>query len=304
MSVGAAFKSVDEFMAAQAALLEGITIVDRSCPICAHPNLRTPPSKYSLGPWPVKRCVRCHCVYITRMPEQEALVSRYDWSRSSKLEDAWRESSRPVVEGISRRSRWRTKLIRRRSLAERVADLIGSGAIIDVGCGDGVELTKLPPQIEAVGIEISSALAERARERLQHRNSRVIADSALGGLESLDDNSCHGAVLRSYLEHEAEPLRVLQQLGRVLVRDGVALIKVPNFASWNRLVMGRHWCGFRHPDHLNYFTPATLGLLASIAGFESRFAFRDALPTGDNMVATLINRKTPRSVNELLPVAA
>lgn len=124
--------------------------------------------------------------------------------------------------------------------------------------------------IETVAVETSSALAERARERPHHRNARVVAGSALGGLESLADDACRGAVLHSPPGHGAEPPRVLRQLGRVLMGAGVALINLPNAASWNRLVTGRHWCGFRHPDHLNYVTPATLGLLASIFAMRSR----------------------------------
>lgn len=51
--------------------------------------------------------------------------------------------------------------------------------------------------IETVAVETSSALAERARERPHHRNARVVAGSALGGLESLADDACRGAVLHS-----------------------------------------------------------------------------------------------------------
>jgi hypothetical protein len=78
-------------------------------------------------------------------------------------------------------------------------------------------------------------------------------------------------------------------------------VKVPNFASMNRVVMGRHWCGFRHPDHLNYFTPKTLRLLAEATGFDVELPFLDALPTDDNMVAILRNTKQPRPLTGLLP---
>lgn len=94
---------------------------------------------------------------------------------------------------------------------------------------------------------------------------------------------------------------MLEELGRVLEPGGLALVKVPNFGSLNRMVMGRHWCGFRHPDHLNYFTPVTLRLLAAIAGFEVELSPTDVLPTDDNMVATLRNTKRPRPITELLP---
>ena len=69
------------------------------------------------------------------------------------------------------------------------------------------------------------------------------------------------------------------------MRDGARLIvKVPNFASWNRRLRGDAWCGFRFPDHVNYFTPETLTLLLRETGFRvARFGVFDRLPTSDTM---------------------
>jgi hypothetical protein len=54
--------------------------------------------------------------------------------------------------------------------------------------------------------------------------------------------------------------------------------------------MGPRWCGFRHPDHLNYFTPLTLGRMAAKAGFRISFGLTGRLPTSDNMWALLTKR--------------
>jgi hypothetical protein len=66
------------------------------------------------------------------------------------------------------------------------------------------------------------------------------------------------------------------------------VVKVPNFASVNRRLRGNRWCGFRFPDHVNYFTPATLARLAHEAGYvvdPGRRADRPLL--GDNLYAVL-----------------
>ncbi|SDG59296.1 class I SAM-dependent methyltransferase [Thalassobaculum litoreum] len=300
MSMSPPLRSVDEFMSAQAELLDGITILDRSCPICGSSNSSTKASRFSLGQWPIKECHRCTMVYITRAPDQAALIEDYDWNKSTKLEDQWRDSSRPVIETLHRRLRWRSKILRRPSLAQRLAETVRSGPVIDVGCGDGAELATLPRTFTAIGIEISASSADRAKQKLAGRPVEILTNSALEGLKSLESNSCSGAVLRSYLEHEADPRAVVEELGRVLIEGGVALVKVPNFASLNRVVMGKKWCGFRHPDHLNYFTPNTLRLIGRVGGFDARFKFFDALPTDDNVVVTYINTKRPHQVYELL----
>ena len=81
--------------------------------------------------------------------------------------------------------------------------------------------------------------------------------------------------LGASLEHEADPLPVLKGLRRVLAPTAFAVVKVPNYGSLNRIVMGQRWCGFRYPDHLNYFSPDTLRAMAKKAGFETRFGRAD-----------------------------
>jgi SAM-dependent methyltransferase len=94
--------------------------------------------------------------------------------------------------------------------------------------------------------------------------------------------------MSSFLEHEAKPLELLRELRRALRPDGAVIIKVPNFASWNRSVRGGRWCGFRYPDHVNYFTPDTLARLAAEAGYRvARQRASDRAPTSDNMYAVL-----------------
>jgi ubiquinone/menaquinone biosynthesis C-methylase UbiE len=44
--------------------------------------------------------------------------------------------------------------------------------------------------------------------------------------------------MRSYLEHESEPLGVLKEVYRVLKPGGIAVVKVPNFGSVNRRCHG------------------------------------------------------------------
>jgi hypothetical protein len=82
----------------------------------------------------------------------------------------------------------------------------------------------------------------------------------------------------------------LRELWRTLAPGGVAIVKVPNYGSLNRRVTGRKWCGFRYPDHLNYFTPQTLRGLAEGCGYRVRFGLTDRLPTSDNMYAVLTKR--------------
>lgn len=57
----------------------------------------------------------------------------------------------------------------------------------------------------------------------------MISAPAVTAMERLGSGVFTGALLRSYLEHEAEPARVLCALHRTLLPGGVAVVKVPNF---------------------------------------------------------------------------
>jgi len=95
-------------------------------------------------------------------------------------------------------------------------------------------------------------------------------------------------IMSSFLEHESQPLELLKRIHPILASDGVIILKVPNFASWNRILRGRKWCGFRFPDHVNYFTPKTLKQLAQNANFTiTRQSFFDRFPFNDSMYAVL-----------------
>ena len=79
---------------------------------------------------------------------------------------------------------------------------------------------------------------------------------------------------------DAEASGALKPGGKVFVR-------VPNFGSLNRRVIGKAWCGFRHPDHVNYFTTDTLERLAGQLGFRVQILNKGTLWVDDNIKAVL-----------------
>ena len=85
------------------------------------------------------------------------------------------------------------------------------------------------------------------------------------------------------MEHEERPRDVLEASYRKLRPGGTIYVKVPNFGTLNRMVRGVDWCGFRFPDHLNYFDVSAMRRLSEAAGF--RFELKNKLTrlTNDNM---------------------
>ena len=121
---------------------------------------------------------------------------------------------------------------------------VSNGNIVDIGCGKGSQLKKLPTSFVPYGIEISKAEAEYAIEYVERRGGRVVVKSAIDGLKEFPDQYATGVLMRSYLEHETDPKAVLQETCRILRPGGVAVIKVPKLRLSQSSVPGRQVVGF------------------------------------------------------------
>lgn len=285
--------------------------VQQLCPILGRPT-EVEETEFSRGDWRLVRCRETGLVFLPDPPPYEALEEEFAWERTHSAEIERRLADEPVFARFSRS--W--KHLRQRVLPKRnrIAEIALRLVIrrrsdddrrtkrpivaLDLGCAGGDRMVDLCTRFESkglavvpIGLEISKALAARASQAFAPRGGRVVQASAVDGAASLDAASLDFVLMSSFLEHEAQPLELLRRLRDRLRPNGVIVLKVPNFACWNRSIRGGKWCGFRYPDHVNYFTPDTLAILAGEAGFDLLPpTFGDRMPMSDNMYAVLAPR--------------
>lgn len=248
-------------------------------------------------------------VYLQNPPDYSQFIDEFAWEKQFTKERARRKAKEPIISFISGMIKRLRGKIRKRQKIETVSEKIlekilrgASGkttlAIVDVGCGSGEKLFRIanhmnekhPVAIKAVGIEISQAQAAEANKNLVKIGGHCIHNSAIEGLKEVPDDSIDFIILCSFLEHETSPLPLLRVCKDKLTSHGKVVIKVPNFASLNRLVRQYKWCGFRYPDHVNYFSPKTLRLIVERSGMQVDRL--NAFPSSDNMWAIVSPRKT------------
>jgi 2-polyprenyl-3-methyl-5-hydroxy-6-metoxy-1,4-benzoquinol methylase len=238
----------------------------RACPLCARDNDHEPVGRYSRGPWRIKTCRSCRFVYLENPPlsnDAEGL----SWAEAYGQEKARRQAEEPWLHGVDKR--WihlRKKLFRRQKLAALVARYVAPGKLCDVGCGRGKHLVAPDRRYMLYGIELSASLAEQASRAVQGSGGFVVNSDALTAMKQWDAEEFTGVIMRAYLEHERQPAQVLALTCRVLKPNGRLIVKVPNFGSLNRAVRAQKWCGFRLPEHVNYFTPASLRVMLEESG--------------------------------------
>ena len=260
----------------------------RACPLCHLDNhLEAVFARYSPADWDLKRCPGCGFVYLESIPDYAATAQTLAWDHTFHAWHAVR-SKAPAQRALSTLGRWIRRatrtLRRRRRMDQMVAERAAPGPVLDVGCGKGSQLARLPAQYVPYGIEISPGQAAIAQAMVARRGGAIMVKPGATGLREFPADFFTAIMMRSYLEHESQPREALEGAARALTRDGVLLIKVPNYGCANRRVFGRRWCGFRFPDHLNYFTPASLTRLCAECGLVVKeFSWFDRLPTSDNM---------------------
>jgi SAM-dependent methyltransferase len=163
------------------------------------------------------------------------------------------------------------------NLAETARFLAGNipsdTVVLDMGCGDGAFLKEMHALgfTELVGFDQSPGL-ERTKELGFGRFYNASVWDFLAEAEAKGEVGINAVVMVNVLEHVPEPLTLLTRLQQVLPPDGVLCITVPNdFSPLQNAflkVKGHAPWFVCLPDHVNYFTFASLGTALKQTGFE------------------------------------
>lgn len=197
---------------------------------------------FSKGGWDFVRCPDCRLVSIHPLPSLEALQRHHDESYASGgyAQYAAAETIRTAI------ARHRLDVVR---------PLAPAGAWLDVGCSTGSFLAAATSGgIVAEGLEMSAPAVAHARAR----GLRVHE----GSVERFEPQQRYAAVTGfDVVEHLRDPLAFVRRAASWLVPGGVLALTVPNIRSLSARLMGRFWFYYVPPDHLHYFTPATIARL-------------------------------------------
>lgn len=279
----------------------------RHCPLLLSPG----PSRRldsAPAPWELRECTETGLVFLANPPAQERFMEEFAWQVTHAEESLRRRRDEPLVAAVSRVvKRFRQRWLKRDKLVGIVRGIVrrrpnGPIRLVDVGCADGGLfgrlIDRLPEavarRIEPVGIEISTKLASRADARLRQHGGRCIHAAGVAGLKRLPATTVDVVILSCVLEHEIDPVALLDGCRERLAPDGVVVVKVPNYACFSRRLRGRRWCGYRWPDHVNYFTPHSLAATARLANLQvTRMGWLDRSPLSDSLYSVFGHAFTP-----------
>jgi len=147
-----------------------------------------------------------------------------------------------------------------------IIERLGSGTVLDVGCGQGFESARfLAPGRRVVGVDYSAEAVEEAK-RNYGPGGLVTAQMnalALGFAEGGFDWACSSHLI----EHFDEPEGHVAELARVLGDDGTVFFLTPNEPA-----------DFENPFHIHLFEPPELRALLSRHFHDVTIQGLDAVP--------------------------
>jgi glycosyltransferase involved in cell wall biosynthesis len=226
----------------------------RPCPLCGKGRGR--PVQRAEGAYRVIRCQGCSLVYVTPLPGIQGLNEHYDGGY--------------YREWIEKQARPRMRLWNGRM--RHIKKYKDAGRFLDVGCGVGTFLAAA----RGAGFEVSGT--EVSAYACRHVKDTLGMDIVEGPLEAAGfPDACFDVVtLWHVLEHVPDPVVTLGEVRRVIKKDGLLVVAVPNVDNrimkmLYRLVKGRRLPLFSANAkelHLTHFSTGTLTAALERAGFR------------------------------------
>jgi SAM-dependent methyltransferase len=138
-----------------------------------------------------------------------------------------------------------------------------SGSLLDVGAATGffVEVAARHGW-QSEGLELSADAVEIGKAK-----GRAIRQGILE--EEIGEGRYDAITMLDVLEHVPKPMETLAAVKRLLRQEGVLFINVPDVRSLLARFLGKNWQAIIPPEHLTYFSVASLSAALTTAGFKN-----------------------------------
>lgn len=136
--------------------------------------------------------------------------------------------------------------------------------VLDYGCGAGEFLKFIEADFTTFGFEPSAAAREMAK--LKFTKTKVISDLAL-----VPDHSLDAITLWHVLEHIENQDDILDAFYNKLKTNGLLVIAVPNYTSYDAIKYKEFWAAYDVPRHIYHFSKAGMGILMNNENWNLKY---------------------------------
>jgi 2-polyprenyl-3-methyl-5-hydroxy-6-metoxy-1,4-benzoquinol methylase len=127
------------------------------------------------------------------------------------------------------------------------------GKLLDIGAGTGDFLV----EAKKAGWDITGTEPSEKAKSIAVNKGVSFIDS----IQEIKDNSFDVITMWHVLEHVPDVNEQIMELKRILKPDGVIVIAVPNFKSYDAKYYGAYWAAYDVPRHLWHFSKTAINKL-------------------------------------------
>lgn len=231
------------------------------CPACGslllQPVLDTKDHSVSGEAFSIWECGDCSLRFTQDAPDIHSIAKYY----KSENYISHTNTSRGFINQLYQAVRKRT-LRQKRKLISKMAGRT-EGTLLDIGSGTGAFVNEMKQNGWAVtGLEPDEDARKVAKETFDCELKST------GELFQLSENTFDAITLWHVLEHVHDLHGYLQQFKKLLKQEGVLVIAVPNYTSFDASVYKEFWAAYDVPRHLYHFSPHSMKLLVGKNGMR------------------------------------
>lgn len=141
-----------------------------------------------------------------------------------------------------------------------------AGKVLDIGSSTGAMLSLFKDKgWEVQGIEPSKTSSKKAED------SGIPTLSTTFEKADIKNFAYDVVIMNHVLEHVQNPLEFLKMANKLLKKDGIILIDIPNFGGFSASLFGANWQYILPKEHIWHFTNISLKNILEKSGFKISF---------------------------------
>jgi SAM-dependent methyltransferase len=242
----------------------GLTITRTDCPCCGSQSISKALvcKDYTVSNelFEVWQCAECAMRFTQYVPTQDAIGPYYQ----SDAYISHSDTGKGLVNKLYKIARnytlnWKLSLVKRHT-----GLILKTGTLLDIGAGTGAFLSKVGnfANWSVTGLEPDAGARKVCNENY---NLRLEPSEKLFELPS---EKFDAVTMWHVMEHVHQLHEYMEQIKRVLKKDGVAFIALPNYTSKDATIYAEYWAAYDVPRHLYHFSPTAVRKLAAIHGLK------------------------------------
>lgn len=235
-------------------------ITHDKCPLCKSSAIKQRfacVDEFATGEqFDIFECTACGLAFTQNVPDEKE-IDRY-------YESPTYISHSNTSKGLVNRVYHIVRRIMLQKKARKVEMLTGlkNGRLLDYGAGTG-HFARL---METRGWSVT-AIEKNGKARELALKEFGFEMLPVEALSTIKDKELDVVTMWHVMEHIQEPDRMWDELHRILGDKGIAIIAVPNSASYDALKYKEHWAAYDVPRHLWHFTSSTIAQWGEKHGF-------------------------------------